>query len=525
MGKRKTTLQVINEFEKVHGKKYDYSKVEYKNAHSKVNIICKEHGEFQQDPHSHKKGTKCPECSNNLKYDTKRFIKRSKELYPEIFSYSKTKFLDMKSKIIITCKKHGDFIVNPARHIHQNENCISCKKEKFLKKRELAFIKKAIKVHGNTYNYDKTRYVGNKEKIIIVCNKHGEFITTPSSHTNQKAGCPKCGIISRTKKRRKKIDDLLREFRQVHGNKYIYSKVVYLNYHTKIKVVCPKHGDFFITPSSHINQKGGCQKCRKEYLNKHGSYNRLSNEKFIAKAIKIHGNTYDYSKTFYTGMHNPIKVICKIHGEFTQSKAQNHLENEFNCPKCLEIRYIEHTKSTKITYDEAVEKVKNIHRDFIEIHDYSNYKNIDSKITFICNKNTKHGTWEASLHSVTGRGDKGATGCPICKMSHGERKILFWLRDNHIEHKWQYRIKKQNLNKKSFYIYDFYLPKLKMLIEFDGRQHFEAIEAWGGQKSLEKNKKNDKEKTKYAKELKLSMLRISYKNIKKINEILEKNIL
>ena len=77
----------INEFEKVHGKKYDYSKVEYKNAHSKVNIICKEHGEFQQDPHSHKKGTKCPECSNNLKYDTKRFIKRSKELYPEIFSY------------------------------------------------------------------------------------------------------------------------------------------------------------------------------------------------------------------------------------------------------------------------------------------------------------------------------------------------------------------------------------------------------------------------------------------------------
>jgi very-short-patch-repair endonuclease len=64
-----------------------------------------------------------------------------------------------------------------------------------------------------------------------------------------------------------------------------------------------------------------------------------------------------------------------------------------------------------------------------------------------------------------------------------------------------------------------------MLIEFDGRQHFEAIEAWGGQKSLEKNKKNDKEKTKYAKELKLSMLRISYKNIKKINEILEKNIL
>ena len=326
------------------------------------------------------------------------------------------------------------------------------KKEKLREKRKLAFIEKATRIHGKTYSYEKTKYVSNKEKIIIVCNKHGEFITTPSSHINQKTGCPKC---------------------------------------TKEK----------------------------------GSDNRLSTEEFIEKAIKIHGNTYNYSKTLYTGMHNPIKVICKIHGEFTQSKAQNHLENEFNCPKCLKIRYKEHTEDSKITYDEAVEKVKNIHRDFIKIHDFSNYKNIDSKITFTCNKNTKHGAWEASLHSVTGRGDKGATGCPICKMSHGERKILFWMRDNEIEHKWQYRVRKPNFNKKSFYIYDFYLPKLKMLIEFDGRQHFEAIEAWGGEKSLEKNKKNDKEKTKYAKELKLRMLRISYKNIKKINEILEKNIL
>ena len=452
MGKRKSTLQIIKEFEKVHGKKYDYSKVEYKNAHSKVIIICKEHGEFKQDPHSHKKGIKCPECSHNLKYDRKRFIKRSKELYPEMFSYSKTEFVDMKTKTIITCNKHGDLIINPITHIHQKESCKSCKKEKLLEKRKLAFIKKATKIHGKIYSYDKTKYVNNKEKIIIVCNKHGEFITTPSSHINQKTGCPKC-----------------------RKNK--------------------------------------------------GSHNRIRNEEFIEKATKIHGNTYDYSKTLYTGMHNPIKVICKIHGEFTQSKALNHLTNEFNCPQCLNIRLKEHTESTKITYDEAVKKVKNIHRDFIEIHDFSNYKNNDSKITFICNKNTKHGTWEASLHSVTGRGNKGATGCPICKMSHGERKILFWLRDNQIEHKWQYRVKKPNSNKKSFYIYDFFLPKLKMLIEFDGRQHFEAIEAWGGQKSLEKNIKNDKEKTKYAKELKLSMLRISYKNIKKINEILEKNIL
>ena len=394
------------------------------------------------------------------------------------------------------------------------------KKEKLLEKRKLAFIEKAVRIHGNNYSYEKTKYVSSKEKIIIVCNKHGEFITTPSSHTNQKTGCPKC-TKEKGSHNRLSNEEFIKKAISIHGNTYSYEKTKYVSNKEKIIIVCNKHGEFITTPSSHTNQKTGCPKCTKEK----GSHNRTSNEGFIEKAIKIHGNTYDYSKTLYTGMHNPVKVICKIHGEFTQSKAQNHLENEFNCPKCLEIRYKEHTESTKITYEKAVEKVKNIHRDFIEIHDYSNYKNNDSKITFICNKNTEHGTWEASLHSVAGRGDKGATGCPICKMSHGERKILFWLRDNDIEHEWQYRVKKPNLSKKSFYIYDFYLPKLKMLIEFDGRQHFEAIEAWGGQKSLEKNKKNDKEKTKYAKELKLSMLRISYKNIKKINEILEKNIL
>ena len=88
-----------------------------------------------------------------------------------------------------------------------------------------------------------------------------------------------------------------------------------------------------------------------------------------------------------------------------------------------------------------------------------------------------------------------ATGCPICKFSKGEREILFWLRDNDIEHKWQYRIKKPNKSNKSFFIYDFFLPKHNTLIEFDGRQHFIAIKHWGGKKALQKNKENDKIKT------------------------------
>ena len=322
--------------------------------------------------------------------------------------------------------------------------------------------------------------------------------------------------------RKKTLSEVLSRFKEVHGNRYDYRMVKYTSFHQKVAVICRKenHGEFWVTPGNHINGKSGCPTCNKERLKT--SQNKLTSEEFIMRSVAIHGDTYDYSKLVYQSMHKPIIVICKEHGEFTQSKAQNHLENEYNCPKCLEIRYKEHTESTKITYDEAVEKVKRIHRELIEIYDYSNYESTDSKITFICNKNKKHGKWNTSLHMVTGLGKKGATGCPVCSMSHGERKILFWLRDNDIEHKWQYRIKKPNLNKKSFYIYDFYLPKLKTIIEFDGRQHFVPVEAWGGIKALKKNKKNDAEKTKFAKKLKLNMFRISYKQMENINEVLNK---
>lgn len=381
------------------------------------------------------------------------------------------------------------------------------------------FIIRSKELFGNKYTYENVVYVNRHTKVKITCKKHGSFSVQPANHLHSKLACKSC---KKEDSRKKKEINFISNAKKIHGNVYDYSNVNYILNNTLIDIICKKHGVFRTTPSSHIHQKTVCPKCTKEIIIKIGSHNRVSNDEFIKRAIKIHGDTYDYSKTFYTGMHEPIIVICKEHGEFTQSKAQNHLKNEFNCPKCLEIRYKEHIENTKITYNEAVEKVKSIHRELIEIYDYSNYESTESKITFICNKNKKHGKWNASLHAVTGLGKKGATGCPVCSMSHGERKILFWLRDNDIEHKWQYRIKKPNLNKKSFYIYDFYLPKLKTIIEFDGRQHFVPVEAWGGIKALEKNKKNDAEKTKFAKKLKLNMFRISYEQMENINEVLNK---
>jgi very-short-patch-repair endonuclease len=321
--------------------------------------------------------------------------------------------------------------------------------------------------------------------------------------------------------RRLTLQEVLSRFRKAYGDTYDYSKVVFKGNKSKVIVICKKknHGEFETYPDNHYRRVGGCPKCNRERLKI--AKNKLSTKEFINKAIAIHGNFYDYSKVIYSGMNKPIIVICKEHGEFTQSKAQNHLINEYNCPECLDLRLHKKASERLPTLEEAKKKVFAIHRDFIEISDFSMYAGTDTKIKFVCKRKKKHGEWEASLHQVTSSSHiTRASGCPVCKMSKGERDILFWLRDNNIKHKWQFRIKKPNQSKKSFFIYDFFLPNHNTLIEFDGRQHFIAIEHWGGEKALQRNKINDKIKSDFAESKGYKLIRIPYTKTLKIDSIL-----
>jgi protein-arginine kinase activator protein McsA len=131
------TTNIIEKFKAIHGNKYDYSKVEYRNTHEKVCIICPEHGEFWQTPHNHLKGRGCQKCAK----------------------------------------------INSA------------------KKRRLQvsdFINKARKIHNDKYDYSKVEYVNSQTPVCIICPEHGEFWQTPSNHLKGK-GCPKCSYIKRKK--------------------------------------------------------------------------------------------------------------------------------------------------------------------------------------------------------------------------------------------------------------------------------------------------------------------------------------
>jgi hypothetical protein len=120
------------------------------------------------------------------------------------------------------------------------------------------FIEKAKKVHGDRYDYSEVKYTNTKTKIKIICFTHSVFQQTPRNHL-QGQGCPKCANnIPLTK------EDFTKKARDIHGDKYDYSKVDYQNNHTKVEITCPVHGPFWQSPEKHINRKHGCQKCKAE---------------------------------------------------------------------------------------------------------------------------------------------------------------------------------------------------------------------------------------------------------------------
>ena len=241
-------------------------------------------------------------------------------------------------------------------------------------KKTLKFIEKANEIHNSIYNYSKTNYISYREKVLITCHKHGDFQQTPAQHTTKKAGCPKCGREQGNKKQSKTTEQFIKEAKEIHGNKYDYSLVNYVNAYTPVIIICSIHGKFSQHPSTHIN-KVGCNKCGQQ---KTGNKTRKTTEQFIKEAKEIHGNKYDYSKVDYNRIDKNVIIGCLTHGDFQQTPKM-HLRGS-GCNKCAVERSIEVNVKTT---EQFIKEAKEIHGDK---YDYSlvNYVNAHTPITIIC---------------------------------------------------------------------------------------------------------------------------------------------
>jgi hypothetical protein len=181
------------------------------------------------------------------------------------------------------------------------------------------FVEKSIKIHGDRYDYSLLgNNISNKEKIKIICNIHDIFEQRASNHLSDHG----CRLCSRNEKLT--TEKFIKKANEIHNNFYDYSKSVYINAHVKLTIICPVHGDFKQRPQEHL--KGyRCSKC----LNKIDC-----KEKFIEKAIEIHGDKYDYSLIDYKKSQNKIKILCKKHNIIFEQTPNNHISKKHNCPEC-----------------------------------------------------------------------------------------------------------------------------------------------------------------------------------------------
>lgn len=362
MTKKKTTEQFIFEAKEIHGDKYDYSLVEYVNSKTKVKIICKIHGEFEQNPFNHLSNQGCCKCGGRQKKELENFIIEAKEINGDKYDYSLVNYINNKTKVKIICKIHGEFEQTPKMHIHRMDGCKKCGTIITTLKRKkptLKFIEDALIIHNKKYCYDKVNYINALTKIIIICSIHGEFEQLPSSHLKG-VGCPKCaGNIKLT------TEEFIIKAKNIHGEQYDYSLVEYINIIIKINIICKKHGIFKQKPHNHLSGNG-CSKCTKQYskgqiewltylsISKGYIQHMLNDSEYCIPDSQLKADGYDPNS----------KTIYEFHGDYWHGN-----------PKCFPKEDMNKTckKTFGELYDQTIKKkeyIESLGYKYVECWEY-----------------------------------------------------------------------------------------------------------------------------------------------------------
>jgi len=323
------------------------------------------------------------------------FIERATKVHRGRYTYPRAVYINKRTKLTITCPEHGDFEQRPGGHLGGN-GCPKCGTAicaPFTTQAE--FVERAIRKHHGRYTYSRSVYVGDAFKIIITCPEHGDFPQTPSNHL-QGQGCRKCRNAAIGERTRSTLQDFINKAAQVHHGKYIYSKAVYRDRHTKLVITCPEHGDFKQIVGDHL-RGAGCPKCKSAACS---ARLRSNLEDFIAKAIRLYGNKYAYSKAVYRGSSTKLTITCPEHGDFKQAPG-DHLSGH-GCAKC---RNAATGAARRSNLEEFVEKAKEVHRGK---YTYAKavYTNSWTKLLITC---PEHGDFEQIPNSHL-----SGTDCPQC---------------------------------------------------------------------------------------------------------------
>jgi very-short-patch-repair endonuclease len=438
------------------------------------------------------------------KQTLEEFIQKALVLHGNKYDYSKVDYIDSKTKIIVICQKHGDFSATPKLHIAirrgrgdaKPSGCPSCGEEQRRSndgkssiertKSVDQFIKDAIEVHGEKYQYSRVNYQNSHTKIIITCPKHGDFEQKPYSHLNGR-GCPACGqeIVIRTAEKKTGVSttwsqkSFIEECKRNHNNKYDYSGTVFKTTNRVISIVCPLHGKFEQIAYDHLRGRG-CEKCGRALI---GLARRMSFEEWRTIADHTHKHNYEYDSSSYVSSKYLIKIKCKKHGWFTQ-KAGMHAYAGHGCDRCGNESIASFRKRT---LKQFIKQAHAVHGDEYDYRDVANDKETGNiiydskgKITIKCKE---HGPFTINPNNHIHL----QQGCPSCVATKGEVRVKQYLELNQIKYMFQW-IEHDCMDKGKLR-FDFYLPEQNTVIEFDGQQHFMPVNFTGSMSEEEMNAK------------------------------------
>jgi len=394
------------------------------------------------------------------------FIEKAKLIYGDKYDYSLVEYIrsDIKVKIIFNGEIYEQI---PASHL-------SGKCPENLNKRLTTdiFIKKAKLIHGDKYDYSLVNYINSSTKVKIIFNNI-IYEQKPEAHLSGK--CPD------NLSKKSNTYEFINKAKLIHGDKYDYSLVNYINNSTKVKIIL--NGSIYEQrPLKHL--AGKCP----ELVKKFNTY------EFINKAKLIHGNKYDYSLVEYKGMEEKIKISYK--NKIFYVLPYSHLLG-----KKVEKMIVKNTK-------DFIEKAKLIHGNK---YDYSKVEYVNNYTKIILIFNNKEYLYSPTEH-LNGGNPKGAL-----KGSRGEEKIKNILIKYDIDFKSEFTFENcRHINKLPF---DFYLNKLNILIEYDGEHHFKKIKYYH-KDNFSNTLRNDFIKNNYASENKIPLLRIPYTENNNIENII-----
>jgi len=345
-------------------------------------------------------------------------------------------------------------------------------------------------------------YLGSQTKILCYCTSCDyEYSTYPLKLLKAK-GCTKC-------KRKTHIthEQFVKKFNLMDKAKYIEIRSRYIGSKNKIKCYCKIHDyEFDDIPNELLRKRRkGCKYCGRQSQSKSMS---TTHEQFMER--------FNQSKAFgtisilgkYTGANNNIDVYCEIHKYHYKANPYSLLK----CSGCFKCKIDNHGGLVRMTNDEYDNRIFAINQNIKRVDDYICRRTKIKHKCLVC----EHEWLVKPGNTLKGRG------CPECSESHLERSVSNYLRNNNI----LYSVQKQfddcrNINPLKF---DFYLSDFNILIETNGRQHYEPVEYFGGEEDFKKQHQRDQIKRDYCKKQNIKLIEIPYWDANNIDDILAKEL-